>query len=382
MENKTDKLLRKLREKVTLGGYSQNAPLPAEQDLCAEYQVSRVTVRRVLHAMIEQGIVYRRGGSHGRLFPMRPAEQETASGPRHDAGVLIYDSEMINHPYMHRFLAGVMRVFDQTKTNYRILSLTSRDHDEREIDFLLHRIKENALNGLIINCRLPDEALRALEDMAFPTVLFKSQIPGLNLPYVMVGEDAGVTVFKHLQKMGRKRIAYITGPSHDRSVNESIFLIRQHCYYSGSVFYPELVLESAYQIERIPALVQKLVKEHADAIVVDDDFLAAAAIAECRKLGLRVPEDIAVGGTNDMPFNRSVSPKLTSAFQPVTEAGECAARILSRLLRGESVEKTGHQFPCSLEIKESCGAGLKAKSADSSGMPKTALAAAALAADA
>ena len=69
--------------------------------------------------------------------------------------------------------------------------------------------------------------------------------------------------------------------------------------------------------------------------------------------GLRIPEDVAVVGFDDIPMARFANPPLTTVVQNTTRAGELLVDALLRLIRDEPVEST--MLPASLVVRRSSG---------------------------
>jgi LacI family transcriptional regulator len=65
------------------------------------------------------------------------------------------------------------------------------------------------------------------------------------------------------------------------------------------------------------------------------DVLAAGLLVECRRLGVRVPDDLAVVGFDDGPVAEAAA--LTTVRQPFEESGRVGARLLDDLISGSSV---------------------------------------------
>jgi DNA-binding LacI/PurR family transcriptional regulator len=78
------------------------------------------------------------------------------------------------------------------------------------------------------------------------------------------------------------------------------------------------------------------------------------ALNAIKRAGLRIPEDIAVVGYDDIPLASHTSPTLTTVRQPTREQGRMAAEFLLRRIEGDRdqprAEKT---FDCELVIRES-----------------------------
>ncbi len=91
-----------------------------------------------------------------------------------------------------------------------------------------------------------------------------------------------------------------------------------------------------------------------DAVVATSDFLAADALRLLADRGIRVPNDVAVVGVNDLPEARLADPPLTSVTMPFDELGELAVEtLLCRMGRLPDVRRPA---PTStLVIRRSCG---------------------------
>jgi DNA-binding LacI/PurR family transcriptional regulator len=86
------------------------------------------------------------------------------------------------------------------------------------------------------------------------------------------------------------------------------------------------------------------------------DLLALATIHAAHRLGLVVPDDIAISGFDDFPFAEFSAPALTTVRIPAYDMGREAARILIEHLKdgdaaGDGAEQL--EFPVQLIVRES-----------------------------
>lgn len=71
------------------------------------------------------------------------------------------------------------------------------------------------------------------------------------------------------------------------------------------------------------------------------------------RLGVSVPDQVAIAGFNDLPGSDQMLPSLTSVATPRTEIGNAAATMLLQLMRGETVTPSSVELPWTLALRES-----------------------------
>ena len=95
-----------------------------------------------------------------------------------------------------------------------------------------------------------------------------------------------------------------------------------------------------------------------DAVFAGNDTIAVGAVAAVHERGLRVPEDVAVVGYDDIPTAPFLSPPLTTVRVPALEQGRLAGEMLLRLVHGERVPEVQVGLATHLVVRKSCGAHL------------------------
>ncbi|HET7477673.1 MAG TPA: LacI family DNA-binding transcriptional regulator [Dermatophilaceae bacterium] len=95
--------------------------------------------------------------------------------------------------------------------------------------------------------------------------------------------------------------------------------------------------------------------EPPDALVCANDLVAVAAMNRLQQKGVRVPDDMAVTGWDDILAARYTRPRLTTARQPVRELAALGARRLHERINGDEDWGATHVLPCEVVIRESCG---------------------------
>jgi LacI family transcriptional regulator len=91
------------------------------------------------------------------------------------------------------------------------------------------------------------------------------------------------------------------------------------------------------------------------AVVCVNDETALGVLVALLGNGLRVPEDIALTGFDDLPTSALTSPPLTTVRQPMRELGERALHTLRALIDGDAVPSMDVVLPTEIILRSSCG---------------------------
>lgn len=189
---------------------------------------------------------------------------------------------------------------------------------------------------------------------ARPTVTAaRSQIDGVPALFAD-GYDNARKLTAHLLECGRSRLAFI-GPVDSGSDIETRYL--GYCDAladAGMEAADPIVTDMDEEHGRV--LARELVKRglEYDALVCGNDEIAVALVDEMSELGVKVPEELAIVGWDDIRVSRYLRPRLTTVSQPVYRLGELAAEHLANLVDGKEVPDTV-VLPTEIVHRESCG---------------------------
>jgi len=197
-----------------------------------------------------------------------------------------------------------------------------------------------------------------------------------NSPVVTTGYGAGskrVTAFtianasgarkaaEYLVRRGCRRFAMITGPDRDLDALERSegFLggLRKSGFPAGECreLRGDWSYESGYEVmTRLLAG-----RPRVDGVFAQNDPTAIGAIRAIHEAGLRVPDDVAVIGFDDIPLARYVEPALTTLRNPAFELGRASAICLTDIVSGMAPERAAQAIDASLlepelVVRESC----------------------------
>jgi len=234
---------------------------------------------------------------------------------------------------------------------------------EHQKEAYLELVRSKHIDGIILSGpRMDDEALQALTDDGFPTVLM-GQVPGKN--YYCVDVDnlaASQMAVSHLVGLGHKRIACITNApltytaAAERLAGYRKALEDAHIPYDESlVRYGDFSLSSGYK------QMYNLYESGTcfTAAFVASDEVAMGATAAVREHGLSVPKDLAMVGFDDLPLAYYMDPPLTTVHLPAIDLARQAIDMLIRILKGKHLTKKQRILDTYLVVRQSCGTQLK-----------------------
>jgi LacI family transcriptional regulator, galactose operon repressor len=150
---------------------------------------------------------------------------------------------------------------------------------------------------------------------------------------IKLDNRSGVTaVVDHLVGQGRKRLVHIAGPDGNIDAQERAEAFRAAAARHDVAWE---IVDGDFEEESGEAAIASLLAGRSgfDAVFAANDNMAIGAIQALRRAGMRVPEDVAVAGFDDIPLARHLG--LTTIRVRIAELGESAVRRLVRILAGD-----------------------------------------------
>jgi len=273
--------------------------------------------------------------------------------------VLIRRSDQVaSDGFLTQILDGLLEVVH--RSGLRLLfDIVEPEHQKKAY---LQLVRAKHIDGIILSGpRFDDEALTTLETDRVPVVLM-GQLPDSDIPFVDIDNVAAAqSAVRHLIELGHAHIACITNASlsytaaADRLEGYRKALEEADIAYEKSlVRFGDFNIRSGY--DQMCSLLEQQVKF--TSIFVASDEVSLGAKAAIRERGLKIPQDIAMVGFDDLPISGYLDPPLTTVSVPAVQLARDASTMLIRLLNGEEVVEKQVLLESPLKIRESCGAGL------------------------
>lgn len=243
--------------------------------------------------------------------------------------------------------------------NYNLtLSLFLAGNREDEEKILPRIARRGFLDGVLIQSGRPDEYLiDRLTKSNIPNVIIGRPFYSDGLSFIDIDNvNAAFKATQHLLDLGYQRIATITGNNDSTVTADRLEGYKKALGMAGRVFNPDMVAEGDFSEFSGYQAVKALLPLKPDAIFSQSDIMAAGAIRAMQEAGLRIPEDVAVVGFDDIPIARQQKVQLTTIRQPITRFGIKAVELLIDLMENGTKPARRIILDTELVIRESCGA--------------------------
>jgi LacI family transcriptional regulator len=293
-------------------------------------KVAPATVARVHAAIAELG------------FVRNDAARQLKAGRSRSVGLVVLD---VGNP----FFTDIARAAEHRAGEHNLtLLLGTSDDDLRRERAYLDAFDEQRVFGLLVSPIGDDlERLRASQQRGTPVVLVDRDGHGTPFDSVAVDDVAGARLaVDHLCATGRRRIAFVSGPTELRQVRDRLRGAREAVAdVAGATLEvieaPALtVLEGRAAGERLRA---RPPGRRPDAVFCANDLLAIGVLQALALIGdIRVPDDIALVGYDDIDFARSAVVPLTSVRQPTRAIGTTAIDLLMAAADAGSSHRAEH----------------------------------------
>lgn len=319
---------------------------------------SRVLNNTALHKVSEKTRL--RVLEVARAHRYRPNRQAVAlaSGraPNTLGLILPYGSPIFDTFYFSQIATAVADVAAGHSMDLSLLVVRDRT-PERFLDFLSgHHVS----GAILLGGGSEDAALVEVADPRMPFVVINSSQPAPDALIVTCDNRGGARAMtQHLLDHGHTRIAFIAGVDVMRDSHERLAGFLDAHAEAGVPVDQRLIAPGGFSEDGGRAAMTAFLKvdPRPTAVFAANDQSAIGAMLTLKAAGLRIPEDVALAGFDNIPFARYLGPPLTTVHQPFYRLGEAAAMLALSVIGGADVEtmERVHVIPTHLVPRASCG---------------------------
>lgn len=238
----------------------------------------------------------------------------------------------INRYFWSNSIAGIENI--AYEKGYKVMIFQSGESYEKEAA-IVETLANSRVDGIIIAFSKETKTFAHIQhiiEREIPVVMYERTCESVQTSKIKTDDANGAKeMANHLISRGKKHIAYIGGPMalgvcRDRykgfqtALEQASIPIREELVIALDDFTFELAgdaLETLWKRDPKP-----------DAIFCFADILAIGVLHKAQKMGIKVPEELAIGGFGNDITGRFITPSITTMSQPSFEMGQMAAQII------------------------------------------------------
>ncbi len=325
------------------------------KDVAREARVSVASVSRALNGSANVTEITRRriiGVAERLRYVPHSAARSLITRRTQTVGALLPD-------LFGEFFSELIRGIDLAARARGLHLLVSSSHGNPSEAAAALRAMQGRVDGVLVMSPHVDAAFltQHLSD-SLPAVLINS--PAQSERYATLNIDnygGAFAMTQHLIAAGFRSIAFITGPDGNfdaserlRGFNDAVAAGKQPI--DVQIFHGDFTEESGNRAGK--SVCES--KHRPRVVFAANDMMAIGCLLAINEAGLRVPDDIALVGFDDIPIARFVSPPLTTVRVRIAELGRSALERLAAQFDSSNTQEQSSQEPsCDIVVRASCG---------------------------
>jgi LacI family transcriptional regulator len=328
------------------------------KDVARKARVSIATVSRALNNTgtvrpeIRERVL---DAAHKLRYTPHGGARSLIVGRTHTIGLLLPD---LHGEYFSELIRGV----DRAARGRGLHLLVSSSHGSASEATSAVRALNGRVDGLL--AMVPGEDAGILQEAmphALPTVLLNSRNTNTEYPTLLVDDFGGArAMVRHLLERGYRRIVHLRGAEGNFQAEERVRGYRAGLRGSEAaapvVLQGDFTEESGYRAGKLLAAQS----ERPEAVFAANDMMAVGCLVALREAGLRVPQDVALAGFDDIPLARFLTPPLTTARADIAALGVRALERLAGLIEAKNpqADPATERLAVTIVVRASCGGAL------------------------
>jgi LacI family transcriptional regulator len=305
--------------------------------------VNDQTRQKVLKAIAELGYHPHRGA------------RTLASKSSGNIGFIVSDDHFTHvEPFYTKIFLGTE--FEARAHDYYVLLTTVAKSFKKSLvpRFLLER----NVDGVIIAGKVNEELIDYIDKLGLPIILVDYMLKRKRLSSVLIDNRRGARdIMNHLIAAGRKDIAFIGGDIHHSSIAERFDEYKDSLTENNLQYQPLLVVtdERDTRVHNGYNAIERLLKSgrKPTAVFAANDAMAIGCLRYLKAVGVKIPDEIAIAGFDDIEMGSHIEPRLTTVRVFKEEMGKLAVKLLVEGIKSERDTVTTVHVPVELIVRQS-----------------------------
>ncbi len=327
------------------------------EDIARMAGVSRSTVSRVVNGEPHVNERTRRkvqDAIQSVNFHPNVAARSLAAGRTRVLGLVIPTgvTALFADPYFPLVIQGVSSACNARGYSV-MLWLAEPEYERKTVGQIMNN---SMIDGVIVSSmQMDDPLIERLSESKRTFITIGRHPTNQQISYVDVDNRSGsYQAVSYLLRSGRKRVGAVNGPENAIASWDRYQGYQDALRERGVPLLPELLVAGEFSDASGYQAMKCLLREKPDGVFVASDAMALACMRAIYEEGLRIPEDIAIIGFDDIPAAANSKPPLTTVRQPIQRTGSLAAEILIDMIEHPGSPPRHIVLPTELVIRSSC----------------------------
>jgi LacI family transcriptional regulator len=270
----------------------------------------------------------------------------------HNIGMIIPD---ISYPFLAEVAKGVEDI--GFELGYNAILCDSNGDLEQEAS-CIELFQEKRVDGIVfVAAGESADHVQSLIEQGMPVILVDRDLTEIEVDTVIADNvESGYQATEHLIESGYRRIGCITGPRKLGVSNKRVDGYRQALERHGLPMCDEFLVHGDFRCRGGYEAMKELLAfdKPPTAVFACNDLMAMGAICAASERRLRMPQDVAIIGCDDIALASFTNPSLTTIAQPKYEMGAMAVKMLVERIEDRNKSPTKQILPIELVIRDSC----------------------------
>ncbi len=340
-----------LKKDIQNGKYKGGDLLPSERDLSSRFDVDRITVRRSLEMLVNDGLVEKIAGLGTRVKEFPAPGMKNAANAKNIMFVLPRASSSVDR-ITEPFNASLFyRIERECKSREYSLIYSTLGQD----DDLFKLVNGNNISGIIFVSKIEEKFYEQAMMLKIPAVLVNNKYE--MYPSITADNEKGAyEAVKHLIGLGHRRIGVIRGEKRYITSIERFNGYKRALTDAGIDWQSQIVTDGDWTFDGGYNAMLKILENKDQlptAIFAANDMTALGAIEAIKASGMSVPEDISIVGFDNIEQCKFSHPQLTTISVDTDMLGKAACQYLINAIESQQQLNIKIAIPTVLIIRNS-----------------------------
>jgi LacI family transcriptional regulator len=247
--------------------------------------------------------------------------------------------------------------FEARHHNYYIL-LTTVGNTFKQHESVPRFLLERNVDGVIIAGKINRKLVEYIDRLELPIILVDYSLPNKRISSVLIDNRRGAHLaVQHLVDVGHREIGFVGGDISHPSIEERFFAYKETLVENGIAPNQNLIItdENDTGVKNGASGIQKLMEQggRPTAIFCANDAMAIGCMQVLKQREMKIPDDVAVVGFDDIETSSHIEPRLTTVKVFKEEMGALAVRTIIEAVKSKSRTVVNTYVPVELVIRES-----------------------------